>query len=80
VWPWLLGYYVEAALRAGSVPREDLLALLEGFAPHLEQAGVGNVSEVFDGDPPHAPGGTIAQAWSEAELLRAWKMLDESAP
>ena len=38
---------------------------------HLEQAGVGSVSEVFDGLAPYQPGGCIAQAWSVAELLRA---------
>jgi predicted glycogen debranching enzyme len=80
VWPWLLGAYVEACLRCDALPRDELRALLDGFGPHLEQAGVGHVSEVFDGDPPHSPGGAFAQAWSEAELLRAWKMLDESAP
>jgi glycogen debranching enzyme len=38
---------------------------------HLWQAGLGQISEIFDGDPPHNPGGCIAQAWSVAEILRA---------
>jgi len=38
---------------------------------HLRDAGLGQVSEVFDGDAPHRPGGCVAQAWSAAELLRA---------
>lgn len=70
-WPWLLGPYVDVALRAGEPPeavREVLLPLVE----HLRVAGVGTVSEVYDGDPPHRPGGCIAQAWSVGELLRAW--------
>jgi glycogen debranching enzyme len=46
--------------------------LLEGFDEHLETAGIGTISEVFDGDYPHSPGGTIAQAWSVAEILRAY--------
>ncbi len=46
--------------------------LLEGFNRHLETAGLGNISEVFDGDYPHSPGGCIAQAWSVAEILRAY--------
>jgi predicted glycogen debranching enzyme len=76
VWPWLLGSYVEAALRAfGRRTREpvvrELPALLEGFLPHLDEAGWNQVSEVFDAEPPHRPGGTPAQAWSVAELLRA---------
>ena len=47
-------------------------SILEGFDGHLESAGIGGISEVFDGDYPHAPGGTIAQAWSVAEILRAY--------
>jgi glycogen debranching enzyme len=49
-------------------------AKVEGLKPlrdHLSEAGLGQISEVFDGDPPHRPGGCIAQAWSVAELLRA---------
>lgn len=80
VWPWLLGFYVEAALRANVHTHAELRAMLDGFEEHLGHAGLGHVSEVFDGDPPHKPGATIAQAWSEAELLRAWHLLDERAP
>jgi len=83
VWPWLLGFYVEAHLRAfGAAPDnlERLRALLEGLAPHLELCGIGHVSEVADGDPPHRPGGTIAQAWNSGELLRACRMLNEARP
>ncbi len=46
-------------------------ALLDGFAEHLHEAGLGTVSEIFDAEPPFAPRGCIAQAWSVAELLRA---------
>lgn len=75
VWPWLLGPFIRAFLRVyGDDPAKVALARswLEGFAAHLADAGVGSVSEVFDGDFPHRPGGCIAQAWSVAELLRAW--------
>jgi glycogen debranching enzyme len=78
VWPWLLGPYTEAALRAGENP--DLLRLL--FPPlfaHLYDAGLGTVSEYFDGNPPHAPRGCIAQAWSVAEVLRAHRMIERMA-
>jgi glycogen debranching enzyme len=44
---------------------------LEPFRTHLNEAGLGQISEVFDGDAPHKPGGCIAQAWSVAEVLRA---------
>jgi predicted glycogen debranching enzyme len=83
VWPWLLGFYVEAHLRAfGAAPAnlERLRAMLDGIAPQLECCGLGHVSEVADGDPPHRPGGTIAQAWNSGELLRACRMLAEGKP
>jgi predicted glycogen debranching enzyme len=75
VWPWLLGAYVKAYLKIhgnSSSSLEYMRALLEGFDAHLETAGIGTISEVFDGDYPHSPGGTIAQAWSVAEILRAY--------
>jgi glycogen debranching enzyme len=79
VWPWLVGAYVEATLAAFGRSRgvvRRLRALLDGFAPATEAYGLGHVAEVFDGDPPHRPGGTFAQAWSDAELLRAYALLD----
>jgi glycogen debranching enzyme len=79
----LLGFHVEAALRAGmsgkKAPaklRAKLRMLLDGFEPHLSEHGIGQVSEVFDGDPPHRPGGCFAQAWSVGELLRAYALLE----
>ena len=74
VWPWLIGPYVDALLNVeGDTPQTRQRAgdLLSAFDAHLSEAGIGFVSEVFDGDPPHAPGGCIAQAWSVAEVLRA---------
>lgn len=84
VWPWLLGFHVEAELRAAppeerSARREELRVRLEAFKPHLREHGLGHVSEVFDGDPPHRPGGCFAQAWSVAELLRASFLLEVDA-
>lgn len=74
VWPWLLGPFVSAWLRAHGRTPENLAwgrALLAPLARHLEEeACLGQVSEVFDGDAPHRPGGAVAQAWSVAELLR----------
>ncbi|HEY7641036.1 MAG TPA: amylo-alpha-1,6-glucosidase, partial [Steroidobacteraceae bacterium] len=46
--------------------------LLQAFPGHFCEAGVGSISEIFDAEDPHAPGGCIAQAWSVAEVLRAW--------
>ena len=73
VWPWLLGPYITALIRVGGDEgRAEARRIIEGFVPHLGQAGVGTISEIFDGDAPHAPRGCIAQAWSVAELLRVW--------
>ena len=45
-------------------------SFLAGFEPHLAEAGIGSISEVFDAEPPFTPRGCIAQAWSVAEVLR----------
>jgi predicted glycogen debranching enzyme len=78
VWAWLLGPYVRAVLRnRGDSPaaRLALARRLEPFREHLRIAGLNQVSEIFDGDPPHAPRGCIAQAWSVAELVRLSELL-----
>jgi glycogen debranching enzyme len=46
-------------------------AWLANFQSHLSEAGLGHISEIFDGAAPHTPQGCIAQAWSVAEVLRA---------
>ena len=69
VWPWLLGPFADAYKRA--YPGEDVAQFLKPLIDqHLGAACVGDISEIFDGDPPHAPRGCISQAWSVAELLR----------
>ncbi|MFN0101694.1 MAG: amylo-alpha-1,6-glucosidase [Bryobacteraceae bacterium] len=70
VWLWLMGPFVTSYARVypGS-PR--LRELLNGLRGHLREAGIGQVSEIADGDAPHTPRGCFAQAWSVAELLRA---------
>ena len=54
-----------------------LAASSEGFEEVMTEAGIGSISEVYDGDPPHLPGGTISQAWSVSELLRTNALLKE---
>jgi predicted glycogen debranching enzyme len=71
VWPWLIGPYVEAALKTG-VPIDGVL---DGLEAHLGEWGVGSVSETADGDAPHNATGCPFQAWSVAETLRARRML-----
>jgi glycogen debranching enzyme len=78
VWAWLIGPFVEAYLRVedgrghATAQARGWLAAFDG---HLRDAGLGSVSEVFDGDLPHEPRGCIAQAWSVGELLRAKQLL-----
>ncbi len=83
-WPWLGGFYVEAALRSVSKQKRskvvlELRAWLAGFLPELDRAGLDHVSEVFDGDEPQRPGGTFAQAWNSGELLRALWLCEQPA-
>ncbi|HEX8634041.1 MAG TPA: amylo-alpha-1,6-glucosidase [Pyrinomonadaceae bacterium] len=73
VWAWLIGPFITAHLRVhGRTPAslDQARGFLRAFREHLTEAGVGQVSEIFDGDAPHTPRGCIAQAWSVAELLR----------
>jgi len=77
VWAWLLGPFAEAWARVTG-DREAALSLLRPFSEHLADAGLGSISEIFDGDPPHTPRGCIAQAWSVAEVLRVWRLLSSS--
>ncbi len=71
VWGWLLGPYVQAHYRVYKNP-EQTLSLLNPMVNHLQAHSLGSISEIFDGDPPFHPRGCFAQAWSVAEILRAW--------
>jgi predicted glycogen debranching enzyme len=71
VWGWLLGAFALAHLRVYGNPSQAR-QFLAPMADHLSSHGVGSLSEIFAGDPPHAPRGCIAQAWTVAEVLRAW--------
>ncbi|GAB1406073.1 glycogen debranching enzyme N-terminal domain-containing protein [Lentimicrobium sp.] len=71
VYPWLLGHFVEGYLKIhGKAGLKFVTGLYEGFEPVMTEHGIGTISEVYDGDPPHHPGGAISQAWNVAELLR----------
>jgi predicted glycogen debranching enzyme len=71
VWSWLIGPYL-AALGRFAGPLQKPRELLEPLLQHTREAGIGAISEIFDGDPPHSPRGCIAQAWGVAEVLRSW--------
>ncbi len=71
VWGWLLGPFVLAHLRVYKNP-EQARQFLQPMANHLTAHGLGSLSEIFDGNAPMTPRGCIAQAWTVAEILRAW--------
>jgi len=74
VWAWLMGPFLTAYKKVNGnrkAVRDAMAQMLSGFETHLSEAGVGQVSEIFDADPPHRPAGCMAQAWSVSELLRA---------
>jgi predicted glycogen debranching enzyme len=79
VWPWLLGPFITAHLRVHRDPAAGR-RLLQPLVEHLTDHGVGSLSEVADGDPPHTPGGCPFQAWSVAEALRAWSEVRDLEP
>jgi glycogen debranching enzyme len=72
VWAWLIGPFVDAWLRVHPSDRVGAQRLLDGFPRHLSEACVGSISEIFDAEEPFTPRGCVAQAWSVAEVLRAW--------
>ncbi len=76
-WAWLLPHYALAVQRAGGDARYAQ-SLLEPFADHLADAGLGTISELFDAEPPHTPRGTPSQAWSVACVLMAWCRLERT--
>lgn len=72
VWAWLIGPFASAHFRVHR-DAEAARSFVRPFFDHLAEAGLGSVSEIFDGDSPHAPRGCFAQAWSVAEILRLWE-------
>ena len=80
VWAFLMGPFIEAYLKVNEFSNKSKKTAAEFIAPllqHLtEDACLGSISEIFDGDAPHRPRGCIAQAWSVAELLRAHRLIN----
>jgi len=75
VWAWLMGPYVDAYLRVNGHTEQAKAVcrtLLQPLLAHVRDAGIGSISEIFEGNAPHLPRGTISQAWSVAEVLRVW--------
>jgi predicted glycogen debranching enzyme len=72
VWAWLIGPFIDAWLKVNPGDLEGAGKFLDGFVPHLREACIGSISEIFDAEPPFTPRGCIAQAWSVGEVLRCW--------
>jgi predicted glycogen debranching enzyme len=72
VWAWLIGPFVDAWLKLHPMDRAGARTFLDGFAMHLNEACIGSISEIFDAQPPFTPRGCVAQAWSVADVLRAY--------
>ena len=72
VWAWLIGPFIDAWLKLHPNELARARDFLRAFPAHLDEAGIGTISEVFDAEAPHTPRGCIAQAWSVAEVLRCW--------
>ena len=80
VWPWLIGPYAEAILRAGRFEpkaREQAMAAIEPLLQFMGERGIGQLHEIHEGDPPHRPVGCIAQAWSVAQVLRVLQLIEK---
>ncbi len=82
IWTWLLGPYFETCWqlsakdeKAKNKIQDSIICFLE---KHLNEAGIGQVSEIFQADRPHLAKGCIAQAWSVAELIRIWDLTEEN--
>src|SRR5262249_5599931 len=74
VWGWLLGSFAFAHFRVYR-NKQSARSFLEPLAQAINVYGLGSLAEIFDAESPFRPGGCIAQAWTVAELLRAWKLL-----
>jgi len=80
VWPWLIGPLVDAHLLVYG-DKSMARRYVEPFRQHLMTEGcVGSINEIFDGDSPHTPRGSVAQAWSVSEVFRAWMATAEYTP
>ncbi|MBA4322192.1 MAG: amylo-alpha-1,6-glucosidase [Odoribacter sp.] len=76
-WPWLIGPFCEGWLRIyGKQGVNKVRKLVYGFEEVMSEHGVSTISEIYDGDPPHAARGAISQAWSVGEVLRMIELLD----
>jgi predicted glycogen debranching enzyme len=78
VWPWLLEHYCNGYLKLRKQSGiSHVQKILNGFEEEMTLHGIGTISEIYNGDPPHQGKGTISQAWSVSALLQIWKMIEQ---
>jgi len=76
-WPWLLQHFAEAYLKIHKKSGLSLVKkIYEGFEEVMTDYGIGSISEIYDGDPPHEAKGAVSQAWSVAALLRIRRLME----
>ncbi len=77
-WPWLIEHFCEAYLRLYKRSGLGLIkSIIKNFEPTMNEHGIGSISEIYDGDPPHAPHGAISHAGSVAALLSVIDKVEE---
>ena len=77
VWGWLVGPFLDTWLKIYPDDKDGARHhCLQGFEAHLNEAGVGTLSEIYDAEAPYTPRGCMAQAWTVAEVLRAWLLTE----
>ena len=80
VWPWLMGHYAEGYLKIHEKSGlSHIKDLYDGMEKCIYNHGVGSISEVYSGDPPHQAGGAISQAWSVAEIIRIAELIEKTS-
>ncbi|HER09159.1 MAG TPA: amylo-alpha-1,6-glucosidase [Bacteroides sp.] len=78
VWPWFLEHFATAYLRVHKKSGQNLIKrLYDGFEDQLSIRGIGSISEIYDGNPPHHPRGSVSQATGVAALLRIGEMIEK---
>lgn len=78
IWPWLLGHFVEGYLKIyGKSGLRKMEWHMEQFEDVMLEHGIGSISEIYDGDPPHKARGAISQAWSVSEILRSIQLIEK---
>lgn len=78
VWPWLLAPFAAGYLKINGKAGLSLIKrLYRGFESEIHNHGIGSISEIYDGNPPHQSRGAVSQAWSVGAILQLKMLIDE---